>query len=85
MQPTNDRFLLGLSSDGDNSEITTKVVLTLHYVLHTSLLCTAPCATLQPSPRRECRYKIHECLSSKEYYQEDGIKLKKLGQHYFGI
>ena len=76
MQSTNDRFLFGLFSDGDNTEITTKAVLTLHYLLHTSLLCTAPCAALLPSPRRESRYKIHECLSSKEYYQEDGIKLQ---------
>jgi hypothetical protein len=76
MQSTNGRFLLGLSSDGDNTETTTKAVLALHYLLHTSLLCTALCAALLPSPRRESRYKIHECLSSKEYYHEEGIKFK---------
>ena len=55
MQSTRDRFVLGLSSDGDSTEVTTKAVLTLHYILHTSLLCTAPCAVLLPYPRRESR------------------------------
>ena len=51
MQSTRDRFLLGLSSDGGNTEIMTRAVLTLH----TSLLRTALCAVLLPYHCRESR------------------------------
>jgi len=64
MQSTRDRFLLCLSSDGGNTEITTKAVLTLHYLLPTTLLSIATCAVLLPYPRRESRM-IEECLILK--------------------
>jgi hypothetical protein len=50
----------------------------MFYFLHTHSLFTAPHITLLPSPHQEGCQQDPRKSPSKEYYQEDGIKIRKL-------
>ena len=49
-QSTNDRFLLGLFSDGDNTEITTKAVLILFIIRIFTVYCSLRSTAAISSP-----------------------------------
>jgi hypothetical protein len=49
----------------------------MFYILHTFLMFSTPCLALLPSLQQGCQQDERKS-PSKEYYQEDGIKIIKL-------